>query len=350
MATFGITPVTGYPQPPSDDFPQFIQFQENGENLGAPDADTLNFGNGITATRGTGENSNIVSVTATGGGGSGPVAWRSITGNDTLLLADAENAIATNGGAPLTITVPPHADVAYDSGVSILIKWETGEQPTIVGGAGVAVDVDPSFNPAVARVNGVISLINRDTDWWVLAGDLDPAGNVGFGTVTAVGLDMPAEFSVDPYEITEAGVFTVTKANQSANRVWAGPAAGGAAPPAFRPLVNADLPLPSRAFTWRTAGAGSFSLVLGDAWNGIGITAGGTVTIPAHSSVAFDDGTSILLSDETYANPFDIVGAGGVTVRHRAALLPASAGEHALVTIVQRGINNWVVAGDLEVA
>lgn len=70
MPAFSITPLTDIPPPAAESFPQFIQFQEDGTDLGLPDADTLNFANGLTATRGTGENSNVVTVTGGASGGS----------------------------------------------------------------------------------------------------------------------------------------------------------------------------------------------------------------------------------------------------------------------------------------
>lgn len=63
----------------------------------------------------------------------------------------------------------------------------------------------------------------------------------GLGSVSSVALSMPAEFSVAGSPITTSGTFTVSKANQSANTVFAGPTAGGAAAPAFRALVEADI-------------------------------------------------------------------------------------------------------------
>ena len=61
---FGLTPVSGFPPPTPDEFPNFIQFRADGENLGGPDADTVDFVYPLVATRGTGENSNIVTVTS----------------------------------------------------------------------------------------------------------------------------------------------------------------------------------------------------------------------------------------------------------------------------------------------
>ena len=62
------------------------------------------------------------------------------------------------------------------------------------------------------------------------------------GTVTSVALTVPAEFSVSGSPITTSGTLAVTKANESANTVWAGPSSGSAAAPAFRALVAADIP------------------------------------------------------------------------------------------------------------
>lgn len=62
MSAFSISPITNIPPPAAQEFPDFIQFQEDGVNLGGPDADTLNFV-GLKATRGVGENSNVVTVT-----------------------------------------------------------------------------------------------------------------------------------------------------------------------------------------------------------------------------------------------------------------------------------------------
>jgi len=59
--------------------------------------------------------------------------------------------------------------------------------------------------------------------------------------VTSVGLSMPAEFSVASSPVTTTGTIAVTKATQTANTVYAGPTSGGAAVPAFRALVTADI-------------------------------------------------------------------------------------------------------------
>lgn len=64
---FGLTPSAGFPPPASDDFPQGLQFQLNGENLGGPDVTTFNVvaggsGQAFSFTRGVGEDANVVTL------------------------------------------------------------------------------------------------------------------------------------------------------------------------------------------------------------------------------------------------------------------------------------------------
>jgi hypothetical protein len=63
------------------------------------------------------------------------------------------------------------------------------------------------------------------------------------GTVTSVGLSLPVSvFTIIGSPVTGAGTITATFATQNANLVFAGPTSGGAATPAFRALVAADVP------------------------------------------------------------------------------------------------------------
>lgn len=78
---------------------------------------------------------------------------------------------------------------------------------------------------------------------------LDAAGNVtyqslgGGGTVSSVGLSLPAIFSVAGSPITTSGTLAATLNVQGANVVFAGPSSGGSTAPTFRSLVPADVPL-----------------------------------------------------------------------------------------------------------
>src|SRR5690242_6211691 len=57
-----------------------------------------------------------------------------------------------------------------------------------------------------------------------------PVQGTGAGSVTSIALTMPAEFNVAGSPILTAGTFAVTKANQNAGTVYAGPPTGPAAP------------------------------------------------------------------------------------------------------------------------
>lgn len=82
----------------------------------------------------------------------------------------------------------------------------------------------------------VLTIVDGEPEW------APPEGGGG-GTVTSVGLSVPeAEFSVANSPITTSGTLVVTKDNQTANTVWAGPTTGSPAQPTFRALVAADFP------------------------------------------------------------------------------------------------------------
>ena len=63
----------------------------------------------------------------------------------------------------------------------------------------------------------------------------------GAGTVTSVGLALPADFNVTNSPVTGSGTLTGAWANQTTNKVLAAPN-GSTGTPTFRALANADLP------------------------------------------------------------------------------------------------------------
>jgi hypothetical protein len=74
---------------------------------------------------------------------------------------------------------------------------------------------------------------------WEQASGVTATG--GGGTVTSVGLSLPAIFTVTGSPVTAAGTLTATLASEAANTVLAGPT-GSAGVPTFRTLVAADVP------------------------------------------------------------------------------------------------------------
>lgn len=70
------------------------------------------------------------------------------------------------------------------------------------------------------------------------------------GTVTDINITAPAEFTVTGGPVTISGAIDLAWANETANRVFAGPTTGSPGTPAFRALVAADIPsLPASILT-----------------------------------------------------------------------------------------------------
>jgi len=100
MVGFVIAPVS-VNQNEDQGFPNFIQFQQDGANLGLPDADTVNFtGTGVTVTRGTGEQENVVTVDVTGG--VTPGGTISVAHDGTVVQTDVTTINITGFSAAVT--------------------------------------------------------------------------------------------------------------------------------------------------------------------------------------------------------------------------------------------------------
>lgn len=72
MPAFALTPIAAYPPPTSDDFPQGLLWQLDGVDVGVRGQfDTINFVAGalLDMTAGTGETSNVLTITIPSGSG-----------------------------------------------------------------------------------------------------------------------------------------------------------------------------------------------------------------------------------------------------------------------------------------
>jgi hypothetical protein len=103
--------------------------------------------------------------------------------------------------------------------------------------AGTVHKINQVSSLALTAGSGAELRVLQDYNWWNLT-----QGGSSVGTVTSVGLTMPAEFSVAGSPVINNGTLAVTRSTQLANSVFAGPTSGGAAQPGFRPLGTADLP------------------------------------------------------------------------------------------------------------
>jgi hypothetical protein len=167
--SYGITVVSGTVPATSETFPDFLQFQANGDNLGAADADTVNFVGG-DVTRGTGESSNVVTVNLDG------FSWNDEAGDYTLALTDAMKGVSTSGttGAQ-TILVPGDtgdATLDFTNGASIVIYQEGAAAVYITPVSGVTVRVRSGLTLTLAGQYATVTLIKRRANEWVACGDL----------------------------------------------------------------------------------------------------------------------------------------------------------------------------------
>jgi hypothetical protein len=87
-----------------------------------------------------------------------------------------------------------------------------------------------------ATTNGQMSLVDFNNTAYL------PGSGPGTGSVTSVGLTMPAEFTVAGTPVTALGVLAVSKASVAPNCVLAGPISGGPAAWSCRSLVLQDIP------------------------------------------------------------------------------------------------------------
>lgn len=178
---------------------------------------------------------------------------------------------------------------SLDSGTLV----PAAQLPVLVGDTGSGGTKGAAPAPAAGDA-AALKFLKADGTWSAVSG-------ASGGTVTSVGLSMPAEFSVSGSPVTASGTLTATKATQSANQVFAGPTSGGAAAPAFRALAAADIPyrnavLETVAFGFTTdvaVGDGAGYAVVPSPLNGLNlvrvharvITAGttGTTDIQIHN-------------------------------------------------------------------
>lgn len=107
--SFSITPITNIPPPAAQEFPNFLTWQADGVDLGLADADTVNVTGGLFATRGTGENSNVITLS---GEGTPPTQIQfqedgvDLGGPDADTLNFSTGITATRLGNTVTVVVP----------------------------------------------------------------------------------------------------------------------------------------------------------------------------------------------------------------------------------------------------
>lgn len=141
-------------------------------------------------------------------------------------------------GAPSTLLSGELAWNMADSGTGILYGGKGddgfGVATSVVALAGSeALPLEGANNVTITEPSNGQALRYNGTVW---TNQNDPV------VVTSVGLSLPNIFTVSNSPVTSTGTLTGGLANQNANIVFAGPASGSAATPAFRSLIPDDIP------------------------------------------------------------------------------------------------------------
>ena len=228
---------------------------------------TLGTGSGISVANGAGTitiaNTGVLSFS---GGTTGLTPVAAAVGvvvlGGTLIAANGGTGFASYAVGDLlyadtTTTLAKLADVAtgnalISGGVSTAPSWGKigltthvdGVLPIANGGTngtatptanGVSYGTGTAYAFTAAGTTGqILTATTGNAPTWAA-----PATS---GTVTSVGLSLPAQFTVTNSPVTSSGTLTGSWNTQTANFVLAGPTAGAAAVPTFRALVAADIP------------------------------------------------------------------------------------------------------------
>jgi hypothetical protein len=88
----------------------------------------------------------------------------------------------------------------------------------------------------------------------------------------------------------------------------------------------------------------SYTLAIADSFKMIEMSAGGTVTVPLNSSVAFPIGTAIDIL-QTGSSQVTLAGASGVTINATPGLKLRT--QWSSATLIKRDTNTWLAMGDM---
>lgn len=167
MPGFTITPVTGSAPPAESDFPRFLQFQLDSEDLGDTSVETVNFVGNVDATLSTDGSSIEVDV------GAG-FSWRDVSADHTLDLTDADSGISTSGNSGAqVITIPSDGQVDFRDGTSIMVMQYGAAPVSFVAASGVQLLVRSGLLAALSGQYATATLIKRTANVWIVCGDLD---------------------------------------------------------------------------------------------------------------------------------------------------------------------------------
>ncbi len=227
---------------------------------------------------------------------------------------------------------------------AILLTHDLGgsaSSPTVVGLQG---------NPVASLAPTTGQVLSWNGSAWAPA-----TAAAGGGTVTSVGLSLPAIFTVSGSPVTSSGTLTGTLVTQNANTVFAGPSSGVAAAPAFRALVAADIPAlnyqaplttfsaPANQFLTGFTAPGTFTTAQPSFSNLSGTASATQIPNPAGDVTGTYTATTVSgLHFGSTGIPLSTTapGAGQCLTYNGTAITGASCGSGTAITLQTNGTNN----------
>lgn len=149
----------------------------------------------------------------------------------TVTLSTAPDALGILQGETVIGTgIPSSTLVVYPNS---FLNTVTISNPATATNASATLSFYPLGRPYTDTTNN-IEYTCGSGGWF--------ANSSGAGTVTSIGITVPARQSVSPSTITTSGTFAIGDNPVASGNVFAGPSSGSPSVPLFRNLVSADIP------------------------------------------------------------------------------------------------------------
>jgi len=182
------------------------------------------------------------------------------------MLQQGSNVTLTPGGSGATQTLTISASGTGGGGSGTVTSVQASG-----GSTGLTFSGGPVTTFGTLTLGGTLAIANGGTGATTAEAARAALGaGTGNGTVTSVGLSLPAIFSVSGSPVTGSGTLSATLASQTLGLVWASPADGDGAP-VFRALVQSDIPvlsasklvLSANSLIGQTDGSAATAIALG---------------------------------------------------------------------------------------
>jgi len=213
----------------------------------------------------------------------------------TSNVTEGSNLYYTDSRARLSLSAG--TGISYDNKTGAITNSSPDQTVVLTAGTGISTSgTYPNFtitnsspDQTVKLTSGTGISITGTYPEFTITNSSPSSG----GTVTSVGLSLPAIFSISNSPVTTSGTLTGTLANQNPNIVFAGPSNGVAAAPTFRSLVAADIPTLNQNTTGTSANVtGIVALANGGTAANLTAVNGGVVYSTASALAVSSAGTS----------------------------------------------------------